>query len=102
MAYCPLAQGDRQRNEVITAPVVEAIAAGHGASAAQILLAWVIRNGAGSESPERPAIAIPKASTPAHVKANADALSIRLTDDDLAQLDDAFPAPDRPVPLDIV
>ncbi|WP_110668082.1 aldo/keto reductase [Salinicola halophilus] len=103
MAYCPLAQGDRQRNEVITAPVVEAIAAEHGVSAAQILLAWVIRTGAPTASDdERPTIAIPKASTLAHVEANAEALSIQLTADDLARLDDAFPAPDRPVPLDIV
>lgn len=47
-------------------------------------------------------IAIPKASSPAHVEENAGALGFCLTTEELAALDRAFPPPDRPVPLDIV
>uniref|UniRef100_UPI0022E50752 aldo/keto reductase n=1 Tax=Eggerthella sinensis TaxID=242230 RepID=UPI0022E50752 len=60
---------------------------------AQVLLAFVIRSGT--------VVAIPKASTPAHARDNAAALELRLTDDDLALLDQRFPAPDRKMPLDM-
>jgi diketogulonate reductase-like aldo/keto reductase len=43
---------------------------------------------------------IPKAATLEHVRENRAALDIRLTDQDLAELDRAFPPPTRPhVPL---
>ncbi|MDH4573714.1 aldo/keto reductase [Salinicola acroporae] len=102
MAYCPLAQGGRLRAKLLSSTVVNEIADKHGASAAQILLAWTIRPiGSHREGP-RSVVAIPKASTLAHVDANAAALNIELDDDDLTRLDDAFPAPREPVSLDIV
>ncbi|WP_110661357.1 aldo/keto reductase [Salinicola socius] len=102
MAYCPLAQGGRLRSKLLSSSVVNEIAAKHAASAAQILLAWVIRPTGVSQDGARGVIAIPKASSPAHVEANAKALEIELDSDDLTQLDDAFPAPREPVSLDIV
>jgi diketogulonate reductase-like aldo/keto reductase len=42
MAYCPLAQAGRLRDGLLNNSVVTDIARAHNATAAQILLAWVI------------------------------------------------------------
>jgi len=102
MAYCPLAQGGRLRSKLLSSAVVKKIAEKHDASPAQILLAWVIHPTSRSPEEPRPVIAIPKASSLAHVKANAEAMTIDLNNDDLARLDEAFPAPQERVSLDIV
>ncbi|MGY5957409.1 aldo/keto reductase [Kosakonia sp. BK9b] len=94
MAYCPLAQAGRLRDGLLENSVVREIASAHRASAAQILLAWVISH--------QGVIAIPKASTVAHVEENAAALHITLSSDELARLDNTFPAPNRKTPLDVV
>jgi len=47
-------------------------------------------------------MAIPKAASVAHVEENAAALKITLSGDELALLDNAFPAPGRKTPLDVV
>jgi diketogulonate reductase-like aldo/keto reductase len=47
-------------------------------------------------------IAIPKAASIAHVEEIAKARDIQLSKEALIQLDEAFPAPGRKVPLDIV
>ncbi|UTJ45647.1 aldo/keto reductase [Atlantibacter subterranea] len=94
MAYCPLAQAGRLRDDLMNDPVVNAIARDKGITAAQVLLAWVIR---------RPGVlAIPKASTIEHVEENAAALDVKLTAQDIEQLDAAFPPPGRKMPLDVV
>nr|WP_110658253.1 aldo/keto reductase [Salinicola halimionae] len=102
MAYCPLAQGGRLRSKLLSSSVVNEIADKHGANAAQVLLAWVIRPTSSNPGAPRPVVAIPKASTLAHVKANAEALTIDLDAEDLTRLDNAFPAPREPVSLDII
>lgn len=94
MAYCPLAQAGRLRDGLLENSTVREIAAAHGVSAAQILLAWVISH--------QGVIAIPKASSVAHVQENVAALNITLSHDELARLDNAFPAPGRKTPLDVV
>jgi diketogulonate reductase-like aldo/keto reductase len=94
MAYCPLAQAGRLRTGLMNHPVVNEIARNHEATAAQILLAWVIRY--------KGVMAIPKAASIEHVKANAAALDITLTSEELRLLDNAFPAPEVKTPLDIV
>lgn len=45
---------------------------------------------------------IPKAGRPAHVRENRAALDLSLTPEDLAELDQAFPAPTRKVPLEML
>ena len=57
------------------------------ASPAQIALAWVLHQDG--------VIAIPKASTPDHVRQNRVAHDIRLEPDDLEELDRLFPKPTR-------
>lgn len=94
MAYCPLAQAGRLRTGLMNHPVVNEIARNHEATAAQILLAWVIRY--------KGVMAIPKAASIEHVKANAAALDITLTGEELRLLDNAFPAPEVKTPLDVV
>ncbi|WP_368541203.1 aldo/keto reductase [Enterobacter soli] len=94
MAYCPLAQAGRLRSGLMNHPVVNEIARSHNASAAQILLAWVISH--------RGVVAIPKAATVEHVKENAAALEITLSAQDLLKLESAFPAPAGKTALDVV
>lgn len=94
MAYCPLAQAGRLRTGLMNHPVVNEIARNHNATAAQILLAWVIRH--------QGVMAIPKAASIEHVKANAGALEITLTGEELRLLDNAFPVPAVKTPLDVV
>jgi diketogulonate reductase-like aldo/keto reductase len=94
MAYCPLAQAGRLRSGLLADSTVLDIASAHRATAAQILLAWVIHH--------QGVMAIPKAATVAHVEENAAALNIALTAEDLSRLDKTFPAPGRKVALDVV
>ncbi len=47
-------------------------------------------------------IAIPKATNPEHIRLNIAAEQIRLTERDLADIDLAWPAPTRKVPLAMV
>lgn len=89
MAYSPIEQG-----RLLEDPTLAEVARRHEVSTAQILLAWAMRSG--------DVIAIPKASTPDHVKANAEAVDIALTSDDLADIDRAFPAPTSPMPLEVI
>lgn len=81
MAYCPLAQGGR----LLRHPVLLTIAERHDATPAQVSLAWVIRQDG--------VIAIPKAVNPEHVRLNAEAGQLRLSDADLREIDQAFAPP---------
>ena len=89
MAYSPVGHsGALLRNSVF-----KKIGTAHDATPAQIALAWLLRQ------PE--VIAIPKASNEAHVRDNADSLEIKLTKEDLTDLDREFPPPKskRPLPV---
>ncbi|MDO7908196.1 aldo/keto reductase [Paenibacillus sp. JX-17] len=94
MAYCPIAQAGSLRSELVHDPSVKAVAERHGITPYQLLLAWCIRH------PD--VMAIPKTSSPEHVRDNAAAARVQLTEEDLNLLDQAFPAPGHKVPLDIV
>ena len=86
MAYSPIEQG-----RVLEHPELQRIAKQHGAKPSQVALAWVLR--------QDKVIAIPRAGIPAHVRENRAALDVRLTKQDLADLDRAFPPPTRNQPL---
>lgn len=83
MAYCPLAQA----GQLLHHPVLAEIGKRHGATPAQVSLAWVTR--------EEDVIAIPKAVSPEHVRLNAAAGALTLTSEDLRAIDRAFAAPTR-------
>jgi len=89
MAYSPVGEGNLANDNRL-----RPVAGRHGATPAQIALAWTIR-GAN-------VIAIPKAAQERHVRDNRAAADIRLTAQDLAELDAAFPPPRRKVPLAMV
>ncbi len=89
MAYSPVDQGRLLRH-----PVVQTVAGHHGATPAQVALAWVLRHDG--------VITIPKAGTTEHVRENRAALDVRLTGEDLAELDRAFPPPTEQQPLDVL
>lgn len=79
MAYSPLGRG----GALLRNPALARVAERHQASPAAIALAWTIRGGH--------VISIPKSGSTAHVRENAAALSLRLTEADVAELDRAFP-----------
>jgi diketogulonate reductase-like aldo/keto reductase len=86
MAYTPLGQGRMLQHKALAE-----IAARHGATAAQVALAWLLKQDG--------TMVIPKATRREHVRENRGALDLRLTADDLAALDRAFPPPKGPSAL---
>jgi diketogulonate reductase-like aldo/keto reductase len=89
MAYSPVEQGRLARNARL-----DAVAARHDATAAQIALAWVLA--------QPGVIAIPKAVKPDHVRRNRAAADIALTPADMAELDRVFPRPASKRPLEMI
>jgi len=89
MAYSPVGHSGK----LLKNPTLKKIADRHDTTPAQIALAWVLRK------PE--VVAIPKASNEKHVRDNARSTEIKLTKEDLADLDDEFPAPksEQPLPM---
>jgi diketogulonate reductase-like aldo/keto reductase len=83
MAYSPIGQGGK----LLRHRALHEVAARHGATPAQVALAWTLR--------DPNIVSIPKAADPAHVRENAAAREIRLTGEDLATLDAAFAPPKR-------
>ena len=83
MAYSPVGQG----GALLRHPALRAVAERHGATPAQVALAWTLR------APG--VISIPKASDPEHVRENAAARDLQLAEADLSELDAAFRPPER-------
>lgn len=89
LAYSPIEQG-----RLLGDPALVAVAERRGATVAQVLLAWAVRDG--------DVIAIPKASSIAHVQENARATDLTLDAQDIADIGSAFPAPAEAEPLEIL
>jgi diketogulonate reductase-like aldo/keto reductase len=89
MAYSPIEQGRLLRDRALTGVAIR-----HRATAAQIALAWVLRH--------TDMMVIPKATTLEHVRENRAALDIALTEQDLAELNRAFPPPKGRRPLELL
>jgi diketogulonate reductase-like aldo/keto reductase len=89
MAYSPIEQG-----RLLEHPAIRTVAARHEATPARIALAWVLRT-AGT-------IAIPRTGKVAHVRDNRAALDLHLTQQDLQELESAFPAPTRKRALEML
>jgi diketogulonate reductase-like aldo/keto reductase len=87
MAYSPVGHGRGLLNN----PTLKQIAKRHDTTAAQVAIAWVLR--------QPGVIAIPKAADQHHVRQNAQSLEIELTKGDLAEIDRAFPPPKLKEPL---
>ncbi len=93
MAYCPLAQGGRLSRNLLQHPVLSKIAEQHGVTVPQVLLSFVIRDGH--------TIAIPRTGNADHTRQNSLAAELCLSEEDLARLEEAFPAPTAKTPLDV-
>lgn len=79
MAYTPIEQG-----RLLSHRALGEVAKRHSATPAQIALAWVLKAGT---------IAIPRARSQVHVRDNRAALDLTLTEQDVADLERAFPPP---------
>jgi len=89
MAYSPLAQGSLPK-----AKGLQAVAARHGATVAQVMLAWCLR---------KPTVfAVPKTSRVEAIRENAGAAALLLTAEDLAAIDRDFPSPRQAKPLEML
>lgn len=88
MAYSPLGQGGLLRDATLIR-----VARRLGIAAASVALAWVLRQDG--------VMAIPKTSNADHLDEIVAARDVSLGDEDLAELDAAFPPPRRPAPLSI-
>lgn len=86
MAYCPLGEGRLSDH-----PLLARIAGRHGVTGAAVAIAFTLL---------RPGVmSIPKSSHEKRVAANAAALDLVLTPEDLADIDRAFPPPRTRTPL---
>jgi diketogulonate reductase-like aldo/keto reductase len=89
MAYSPI-----DRGSLVLDDLVVEIGARHDATPAEVALAWVLR--------QDDVCAIPKAAIPEHVRENRRALDLQLDNDDLKLIDEVFPPPTRPQPLEVI
>ena len=89
MAYSPIEQG-----RLLGHSAVRAVADRHAATPTQIALAWVLR--------AEDVIAIPRTGKVAHTRENRAALDIQLIQQDLEELDRAFPPSTRKRPLEML
>ncbi len=89
MAYSPIEQG-----RMLHHAALKQVASRHGATAAQVALAWLLRQG--------DMMVIPKAGRLEHVRQNRAAVDLQLTVQDLADLNAAFRPPTRKMPLEML
>ena len=90
-AYSPVGHKAVQQRRLFGESGIQTVASRHGVAAAQVALAWSLR--------EPDVVAIPKAVKPEHIRENRAAHDLVLTPEDLAELDRAFPPPTRKIPL---
>lgn len=89
MAYSPIEQGRLLNNQTL-----KMIAQQRGVATAQVALAWLLR--------QDNVVVIPKSSRIEHLEQNLAALNLKLSTEELAALDTAFPTPTKPVPLEML
>ncbi|MYW42299.1 aldo/keto reductase [Streptomyces sp. SID161] len=88
MAYSPIEQGRLLKGEALGA-----VARALGATPAQVALAWVLAQGVA---------AIPRSGSPDHVRENRGVVDLRLPAEALDALDESFPPPSGPTPLEML
>ncbi|TAJ31240.1 MAG: aldo/keto reductase [Bosea sp. (in: a-proteobacteria)] len=93
-AYSPFGHHDFPEPGSAQGRVLAEIASAHGATPRQVALAFLTRD---------PAVfAIPKAASLTHVEDNAGALTVSLTEADIARIDAAFPRGRKPSSLPMI
>jgi diketogulonate reductase-like aldo/keto reductase len=89
MAYCPIDQGDLAGHAGL-----DRLAKARGVTAAQLALAWMTR--------QPQVMAIPKATSEAHLRENLEAVDLTLSDAEQQQIDRMLPPPRSSQPLAVV
>lgn len=93
MAYSPLAQAGRMKEELLENNVLKKVAAKHNLTPIQLLLAFSLRN------PD--VISIPKASHKEHLLEDIEASRVPIPASDWELIDKEFPSPTHKIPLDL-
>ena len=88
MAYSPI-----ERKALADEPRLVAFGRRYRMTPAQVAIAWLLRHD--------DIIVMPKTSNRQHLREDIQALDVRLTPEQLAELDSMFPPPDRPRPLEM-
>ena len=94
MAYCPLGHDLNTRKALGKHPLVQSLLQTLDMTLEQLMLAFLLS--------KDNVCAIPKASSPEHVRQNAATLHRTLEKHHLDLLDEAFPAPKKKMPLDML
>jgi diketogulonate reductase-like aldo/keto reductase len=89
MAYTPI-----EPARILRSTTLRDVARRHNATPVQIALAWVIRQDG--------VMAIPRTSSPEHVRENAGAIDIELSARDLQEIDRGMPPPTEPQSLEMI
>lgn len=93
MAYCPIAQGGKLKNQLLNSKSVLKIAEKYNISAIQVLLIYMLQ--------KENTISIPKASKLLHMKEIVACKDIHFDNSDIIILEKEYPKPNRKIPLDI-
>ena len=88
VGYSPFGHGDFPGSRTKGGRVLEEIAAAHKATPRQVALRFLVRRSS--------LFTIPKASSPDHAAENAGAGELRLTETEIARIDEAFPRGPHP------
>lgn len=91
VAYTPFAQKNPEMIGTECGGTLERIAKKFGATVAQIILAFLVR--------EDNVFTIPKATNLQHINNNAAASQIKLSESDIDEIEQAYPAPNKEQPL---
>lgn len=91
IAYSPF--GSEKSKYLTIKPELKKIADQKKISVHQLLLAWLL---------QQKVICIPKTGSLSHLKANLAALKVKLTPEELSQLDQLYPRPAANAPLDMI
>jgi len=93
MAYCPIAQGGRLKNQLLSSKSVQELSKKYSISSIQVLLTYILE--------KENTISIPKASKLEHMKEIVACRNIHFKKEDILLLDSEYPKPTKKTPLDI-
>lgn len=93
MAYCPIAQGGRLKNQLLSSKSVQELSKKYSISPIQVLLTYMLQ--------KENTISIPKASKLEHMKEIVACRDIHFEKEDVLLLDSEYPKPTKKLPLDI-
>ncbi len=90
MGYSPFGHSDLPKPDTAEGQALSRIAAAEDRTVRQVVLRFLCRDGV---------YVIPKSGNPGHVRENGEALDWALSDEEIAEIDKAFPPPDHDTPL---